>query len=573
MPRLSDEERQEVIRCLAANQPLPDKYRFLLFDNRRDVELVWRGKTDAVCNAVTPFHAVERVAGSVGGWTNKLIRGDNQKILASLKSGPWREEIERQGGLKLIYIDPPFDVGDVFAMDIEIGDEAVSKKASVLEKLAYRDVWGKGGDSFLAMIYHRLLLMRDLLADDGSIYVHCDCRANSHIRLILDELFGVENHRNQIRWCYRGGGVPKKDFAPKHDTIFRYSKTDRCTFNVDAVRIPYSDDVLRSDRSRYDKSYRGETVYEGYVPNEKGKHPEDWWTIQPLMPSDKTERVGYPTQKPVELLQRIVDASTNPGDLVADFFCGSGTTLAVAEGLRVRRKKLADGKEKLEYYFTEPRKWIGSDLSGLAVHVARKRILGIRPQLLAESREYRTFEILAIDKPDDNHLNSEAIELQTHVRQDALAIELTGFSISYSPDSIARAEATLKKKDGKIVVEQGQLVRLSKDQNGKPIRMPLTRHWSDWIDYWSVDFHFENHRRLERVQNEQTGAWEDRWTGAYVFENAWQSFRTKKSRTIALMSDFHACGPGPRKIAVQVVDIFGNTAMTVVEVAMPVAPA
>lgn len=120
------------------------------------------------------------------GWTNKLIWGDNKLILSSLKNGPLREEIEKQGGLKLIYIDPPFDVGADFSMDIEIGGDTFTKKPNILEEIAYRDTWGKGADSFIAMIYERLALMRDLLAEDGSFYVHCDWRVTAHIRQILD---------------------------------------------------------------------------------------------------------------------------------------------------------------------------------------------------------------------------------------------------------------------------------------------------------------------------------------------------------------------------------------------------
>ena len=125
------------------------------------------------------------------GWTNKLIWGDNKLILSSLKNGPLREEIEAQGGLKLIYIDPPFDVGADFSMDIEIGGETLTKNPNILEEIAYRDTWGKGQDSFISMIYERLSLMRDLLAEDGSIYIHCDWRVNGYIRLVLNEVFGT----------------------------------------------------------------------------------------------------------------------------------------------------------------------------------------------------------------------------------------------------------------------------------------------------------------------------------------------------------------------------------------------
>src|SRR5664280_1963682 len=192
---LSDNEKRDVIKYLEAGKPLPEKYRFLLFADKREVELVWNGKTNEVSNIVLPFQVIEQVdepraekptdsalqmsmfdlddrGRQLKGWTNKLIWGDNKLILSSLKNGPLREEIEKQGGLKLIYIDPPFDVGADFSMDIEIGGHTFTKKPTILEEIAYRDTWGKGADSFIAMIYERLILMRDLLTEDGSIYVH-----------------------------------------------------------------------------------------------------------------------------------------------------------------------------------------------------------------------------------------------------------------------------------------------------------------------------------------------------------------------------------------------------------------
>ena len=224
MPRLTEQEQQEIIRFIEADKPLPDKYRFLLFEDKREVELVWNGKTNEVCNIVLPFQTIENVdepraekpsednmqlalfderGRQLKGWTNKLVWGDNKLVLSSLKNGPLREEIEAQGGLKLIYIDPPFDVDADFSMDIEIGDETFTKDPNILEEIAYRDTWGKGADSFVAMIYERLSLMYDLLAKDGSIFVHCDWRLNSLIRLVLDEVFGQDNFRNQIVWKRR----------------------------------------------------------------------------------------------------------------------------------------------------------------------------------------------------------------------------------------------------------------------------------------------------------------------------------------------------------------------------------
>ena len=193
MPRLTEQEQQEIVRFIEADRPLPDKYRFLLFEDKREVELVWNGKTSEVCNIVLPFQVIEQVdepraekpedtslqmglfstderGRQLKGWTNKLIWGDNKLILSSLKNGPLREEIEKQGGLKLIYIDPPFDVGADFSMDIAIPSsdgtsDTFTKKPNILEEIAYRDTWGKGADSFIAMIYERLLSGSDLIID------------------------------------------------------------------------------------------------------------------------------------------------------------------------------------------------------------------------------------------------------------------------------------------------------------------------------------------------------------------------------------------------------------------------
>src|SRR5208337_2617640 len=164
------------------------------------------------------------------GWTNKLIWGDNKLILSSLKNGPLREEIEKQGGIKLIYIDPPFDVGADFSMDIEIGDETFTKKPNILEEIAYRDTWGRGADSFIAMIYERLTLIHDLLAEDGSIYVHCDWRVNAFIRLAMSEVFGESNFRNEIIWKRKGGSAnPQNRLGVVTDSIFWYSKIGRAS--------------------------------------------------------------------------------------------------------------------------------------------------------------------------------------------------------------------------------------------------------------------------------------------------------------------------------------------------------
>jgi adenine specific DNA methylase Mod len=250
MPRLTEQEQQEILRFLEADKPLPDKYRFLLFEDKREVELVWNGKTSEVTNVVLPFQVIEQVdeprsettkrddplfewggisldsrGRQLKGWTNKLIWGDNKLILSSLKNGPLREEIEAQGGIKLIYIDPPFDVGADFSMDIKVGGDTFTKRPNILEEIAYSDTWGKGADSFIAMIYERLVLLRDLLAEDGSIYVHCDWRVNSFICLVMDEIFGRKNQLNQIQWHFKRWPTPAKEWQKMHNTIFVYTKS------------------------------------------------------------------------------------------------------------------------------------------------------------------------------------------------------------------------------------------------------------------------------------------------------------------------------------------------------------
>lgn len=266
---------------------------------------------------------------------NRLYCDDNLEILATME----KESVD------LIYIDPPFFSNKNY--EIIWGDEA--------EIRSFEDRWKGGINVYVDWMKDRVMELHRVLKPTGTIYLHCDWHAGHYLKVMMDEVFGHNNFRNEIVWCYRGGGVPQKDFAKKHDTIFRYTKSDHYTFNVNAVRVPYSKDVLESLPSRYDKSYRKNKVYKGYKPDPKGKHPEDWWLIQPLMPSDKKERLGYPTQKPEALLERIIKASSNEGDSVLDAFCGCGTALAVAQNLG--------------------RRWIGIDISPSAISlIIRKRL-------------------------------------------------------------------------------------------------------------------------------------------------------------------------------------------------------
>ncbi len=689
---LTPEQKQEVLRCLEAGRPLPEKYRFLLFGETRQVELLWNGKTGAVCDVALPFQTIEQVdepreekAAQIApglldsggrqrkGWANKLIWGDNKLILSSLLRGPMRREIESEGGLKLIYIDPPFDVGADFSMNIEIGGDALVKEPGVLEAIAYRDTWGKGADSFIAMIYERLRLMRDLLADDGSIYVHCDWRVNAYIRLVLDEVFGKDNFVNEIQWCYTGPGSPEmRQFNRKHDTIFWYAKIGKWIFNGDEIRVPYKDPNQTLRRAFDSGKGIGKKEIEKY--RERGKIPETWWPGIAIA-ARGNQNLGYPTQKPEALLERVIKASSNEGDIVADFFCGSGTVAAVAEKLG--------------------RKWIASDLGKFAVHTTRKRMIGAQRQLKAEGKNYRAFELLNLGKYERQHYigvnpNLTPMEQRVQLRQkereyvelilrayraesaanadpfqgkkagrmvaigpinlpvsrlfaetitaecrarkitraDILAFEfemglypgiqeeakeggvdlalkyiprdvfekravekgevvfhdvshidvkirrrrrggklfaaaeLSGYSAHYSQDAAA---AGIKPGKSGVIVDDGTVFRVSKDKAGKVSRKTLTKDWRDWVDYWAVDFDYESRRETVREAAPGGGKDVERATGDFVFENEWQSFRTRKSRDLEFVSAEREIASPRQKIAVKVVDIFGNDTMRVVE--------
>ena len=496
MPRLTEQEQQEIIRFLEADKPLPEKYRFLLFEDKREVELVWNGKTNEVCNIVLPFQSIELVdepraekpdestlqldlfderGRQRKGWTNKLIWGDNKLILSSLKNGPLREEIEEKGGLKLIYIDPPFDVGADFSMDIEIGGDTFTKKPNILEEIAYRDTWGKGADSFIAMIYERLILMRDLLAEDGSIYVHCDWRVNSFIRLVLDDVFGSGYYRNELRWKrqpVRGAKATSNQFARNSDSILFYSKTEKWVWNGaykdyepnfvetkfrrdengrlfrDCDLGDYSEKSI-SEFEKQGKIYitkSGKKRLKRFLDEEKGESLGDMLVHIPEVNSMAAERTGYATQKPEALIEIIIEASSNKGDLVADFFCGSGTTAAVAEKLG--------------------RRWICTDLGKFAIHTTRKRMIGVQRQLKADGEDYRAFEILNLGKYERQHyigLNPnlrEAEQQQQLEEKEKIFVNL-----------ILRAYST-QKKDSFTAFQgekAGRLVAVG------PVNLPVTR--------------------------------------------------------------------------------------------------
>ena len=280
-------------------------------------------------------------------------------------------------------------------MDIEIGGETFHKEPNLLEQIAYRDTWGRGADSFIAMIYERLILMRDLMHDEGSVYLHCDWKTSGFIRVAMDEVFGKNNFRNEVIWHYPGREMHiNAKFNCKHDTIFFYARSDAAKVRMDQVAIPYDREErlegLRrkvhtdADGKEWVWETRGQSSgqepYKRYVDEiiSQGKALNDVWSDLQFLRGNHPERADYPTQKPELLIERILKASSNPGDLVADFFCGSGTTAAVAEKLG--------------------RKWIATDLGKFGIHTTRKRLIQVQRELKVGGKDFRAFEVLNLGR-------------------------------------------------------------------------------------------------------------------------------------------------------------------------------
>lgn len=727
--RLSDHEIRDITKALEAGIPIDDKYRYLIFKEARQVELVWNGKSTHVQDVVLPFQVIEHIdeprdevkleqqqslfdtsGKKVQGWSNKLIWGDNKYVLSSLKSGPIRDEIQANGGIKLIYIDPPFDVGADFSTSIQIGETDFEKAPTVLEEIAFRDTWGQGQDSFLAMIYERLKLMYELLASDGSMFLHCDFRVNSSIRLILDEIFGSENYRNEIIWKRKGGSAnASNNFGVSIDTIHYYTKSSDSFFKSQATLE--SAEAQNYIKERFRNEFEGRKYmlapielnkglksspsliyeYKGYKPPNgwmmsreklekfdaenklhwnskgrpnrrvfldeyKGQPIENLWTDIFVINPMASERLNYPTQKPESLLQRIIETTTNENDIVADFFVGSGTTAAVAEKLG--------------------RKWIASDIGRFSINTSKKRLISIQREAKRNGKDFRSFELLAIGsyKFDDSDQQEEFNDLvlraykaekinhsvftgkkanhyvvigpldlpasrvfvdeviekcieQKIVELDILAFEfgmgvvpdsvddakikgvklnlriiprevfdkkavdvgavkfsevgyldvkieikkleafvmLTDFSVYYSQDSLELDGEYLQKGKSKVVLDNGIIKKITKDKDGIVKIIDITTGWIDWIDYWAIDFNFEDRQELKLIKHDD-GKVEQVATGRNIFDNQWQSFKTNSDRIELTSSKYQYPKAGKYKIAVKVVDVFGNDTTRVFDV-------
>jgi len=570
-------------------------------------------------------------------WKNILIWGDNKLAMTALLKGDPDLGIPPMAGkINLIYIDPPFFTGADFSFKVKIDNSEIEKEPTLIEEKAYRDTWKGGIATYLDYMYERLVLMRELLAENGSIYVHLDWHVGHYVKVMMDEIFGYENFRNEIVWVYSGATSPgMRVLARRHDCILWYTKSDDYIFEPDRIRQEFSEASKRMEgRKKIFHHGREEVVIA--LP-EKGKFPEDWIYI-PTGVAMIHERVGFDTQKPEALLKRIILASSNPGDIVADFFCGSGTTLAVAEKLG--------------------RRWIGCDLSKYAIQVTRKRLLDIHNSKDLtnddEKRKYgkhsRPFEIYNVGsyelerfkkepekyikfilklysaKPLENFSYIHGIKdkravhvgfvdspvtmeevkkvLEECKKNNFNAVDILGFDFSYEVNEMAKVLGKRKNIDVALIqipsfneiksilattdidilkipdeiVDEKTLEQIKFHEvnyvdlgikiNGREVEIEIKKFIvvptpelaeisdkikdsRELIDYWAIDWDYK----------------ED------TFHNTWQSFRTKKKPKVeykAKSTDAKPIGyyknPGHYKIAVKIIDVFGNELTKIIEV-------
>lgn len=599
-------------------------------------ELIWDGKYDESGRRVgplrvtLPFQTVETINESAQDrqrhlllgpgmreedWRNRLIWGDKKYVLPSLLA-------EFAGKVNLIYIDPPFATDSDFSFTAAIPEVAdseevafeFSKQPNMIEQKAYRDTWGKGLDSYLQWMSHTLILLRDLLCDNGSIYVHLDVHRGPYIKALMDEIFGIENFQNEIAWYYYNKlhDSRKRLFPKAFDQILYYVKSKQSNYTYHALKEKRDQAVKKLKYKKVDGRIQNVIGPDGkavtYVSEDRTV--DNVWRIRCLQPANKAEWVNYETQKPVDLIERMLTVSSNEGDLVLDCFCGSGSSLVAAERLK--------------------RRWIGCDLGRFAIHTTRKRLLSIpnvRPFIVQNLGKYERQVWAGVEFGD--HSNSEAIERQrayvefilklahatpiagyawlhgvrggrmVHVgavdapvstadvtqiaaefkravgtgkdAPQSNGVDVLGWDFAFELNEVAAQQAAAANirmrflripRDvmDKRAAEQGdihffELGALSTHAgiHKRNVTLKLTdfvippddvpevarravKHWSQWIDYWAVD-------------------WDN---NGDTFHNEWQTYRTRSDRNLALESVHPYEQPGEYRIVVKVIDILGN---------------
>jgi DNA modification methylase len=599
-------------------------------------ELVWEGKYDEfgnrrevnVAGLAMPLQRIETIdeprsrAEAQGAlfdekrahsdsFRNQLIWGDNKLVLASLLE-------TYSGKVDLIYIDPPFDVGADFKMNVAIGEGAqvTAKDQSLLEMVAYRDMWGRGADSYLQMLFERLTLMKSLLSSTGSIFVHCDWHMSHMIRMLLDVVFGRERFINEIVWHYYNKMQGNVGHFPKnHDTIFWYRNGE--TFKYFPQREDRQETTKQIKRV-WDKE-------KGKIVNAKGadgkvlyvssdsRGVDSVWYLSMLQPADKTQNLGYATQKPETVIGRIISAASAEGDLVADFFCGSGTTLAVAEQLG--------------------RRWIGADLGRFSIHTTRKRLIGLQRELHEAKRPYRSFDVYNLGRyerqwwqkdilrgAEDEHrtvvLKFFKAESLTHLpspllhgRKGSAFVHVDGIDSIFSRAEAAELAKAVKAAGGREVhclawdfemdlrqsisgieseldvrirlhripreimeknrvevppffelalLEAGPIVR--KGAKGKTVDVKLKNFLPSLTEVPSDELEMLQERAIQNgFDFIDFWAVDFDWAPDRPFNHHWQDYRTRKDRSLKTVSDaeFSYDKPGKYTACVKVVDVFG----------------
>ena len=561
-------------------------------------------------------------------WRNRLIWGDKKYVLPSLLA-------EFAGKINLIYIDPPFDTGEDFSFTATIPDcpetpegESLDfiKQPSVIEQKAYRDTWGRDMDSYLSWLYETFVFLRELLADNGSIYVHLDVHKGPYVKVLLDEVFGIKNFQNEIAWYYYNKlHDSRKRLLPKaFDQILYYVKAKSSDYPYLALKEKRDQPVKKLKYQKVAGRIQNIVGEDGkavtYISEERTV--DNVWRIRCLQPANKQEWVNIETQKPVDLIERIVSVSSNDGDLVLDCFCGSGTSLVAAERMK--------------------RRWIGCDLGRFAIHTTRKRLLDIpnvrpfvvqnlgkyerqlwqvgefgngkeqatRQEIAERQRAYTSFilelyhatpiqgytwlqgiksgrmvHVGAVDAPVSvGDVTNIAAEFRKAIGtgKDAPvtnSVDVLGWDFAFELNEVARqqaAKANIQMRFHRIprdvmdkrAVEQGdvqffELAALSVDLKVEKwdVTLKLTdfvippddvpqaaqkavKHWSQWIDYWAVD-------------------WGNKGD---TFHNEWQTYRTRKDPALALEAQHTYDAPGEYTVVMKVIDILGNDTTKTVKV-------
>lgn len=314
-------------------------------------ELRWTGKRPYRSTQYYPAQLRESYGEEQSGWINKIFWGDNLQVMSHLLR-------EFRGEIDLIYIDPPFDSKADYKKKIDVKNVGKTESdSSSFEEKQYGDIWTN--DEYLQFMYERLTILRELLSDTGCIYLHCDWHKSHHLRMLMDEVFGSNRFVNEVIWHYSGAGTPKGCWAKRHDNLFLYSKTSKYTFNADEVRTEYAAATVERF-SHAINNVRNGINFGSQSLNPLGKYPEDVLDVSIEAPSASI-RTGYPTQKPEALLEKLIKASSNPGDIVFDCFMGSGTTQAIAMKLG--------------------RRFIGADINLGAIQTTTKRLLSVASEL------------------------------------------------------------------------------------------------------------------------------------------------------------------------------------------------